>query len=51
MGLGAAAFLGVAHIIANLVGGCNCLCSQDELAKAHPNRQLSVACLILTWYE
>lgn len=50
MGLGAAALLGLAHVLANLLGGCNCICTHEELAKAPPNRQLSVACLILTWY-
>ncbi|KAK4286230.1 hypothetical protein QN277_002816 [Acacia crassicarpa] len=49
LGLGAAALLAIAHVIANLLGGCNCICSQQEFAKAPPNTQLSVACLILTW--
>ncbi|KAH7532997.1 protein VASCULATURE COMPLEXITY AND CONNECTIVITY [Ziziphus jujuba] len=49
LGLAAAALLGLAHIIANLLGGCNCFCSQEELQKASPNRQLSVACFIFTW--
>ncbi|XP_027343979.1 uncharacterized protein LOC113856382 [Abrus precatorius] len=49
LGLGAAVLLALAHVIVNLVGGCNCLCSQQELQKASPNRQLSMACLILTW--
>lgn len=49
LGLGAAILLSLAHVIANLLGGCNCLCSQEELQKTSPNRQLSMACLILTW--
>ncbi|XP_030932320.1 protein VASCULATURE COMPLEXITY AND CONNECTIVITY-like [Quercus robur] len=49
LGFGAAALLGLAHVIANLLGGCNCICSQEELEKASPSRQLSVACLIFTW--
>ncbi|KAK4577376.1 hypothetical protein RGQ29_027753 [Quercus rubra] len=49
LGLGAAALLALAHVIANLLGGCNCICSQEELEKASPSRQLSVACLIFTW--
>ncbi|XP_059661035.1 protein VASCULATURE COMPLEXITY AND CONNECTIVITY-like [Cornus florida] len=48
LGLVAAALLGLAHILANLLGGCN-ICTQDDLQKASPNRQLSVACLIFTW--
>ncbi|KAM5580747.1 protein VASCULATURE COMPLEXITY AND CONNECTIVITY-like [Rosa sericea] len=50
LGLGAAALLVLAHVIANLLGGCNnCICSQEELQKAPPNRQLSLACLVFTW--
>ncbi|XP_057451033.1 protein VASCULATURE COMPLEXITY AND CONNECTIVITY-like [Lotus japonicus] len=49
LGLGAAVLLGLAHAIANLLGGCSCICSQQEFEKAAPSRQLSVACLILTW--
>ncbi|PON48533.1 hypothetical protein PanWU01x14_236400 [Parasponia andersonii] len=50
LGLAAAALLALAHVLANLLGGCqNCICSQDELQKAPHNRQLSVACLIFTW--
>lgn len=50
LGAAAAALLVLAHIIANLLGGCMCICSQDELSRASPNRQLSVACLVFTWY-
>ncbi|KAL2328315.1 hypothetical protein Fmac_021742 [Flemingia macrophylla] len=49
LGLGAAVLLGLAHAIANLLGGCNCICSQQEFEKASSNRQISTACLILTW--
>ncbi|KAJ7948206.1 Transmembrane protein, putative (DUF1218) [Quillaja saponaria] len=49
LGLAAAALLSFAHVIANLLGGCNCICSQEELEKSPPNRQLSVACLVFTW--
>ncbi|KAH1142526.1 hypothetical protein GYH30_033289 [Glycine max] len=31
LGLGAAVLLGLAHAIANLLGGCNCICSQQEI--------------------
>ncbi|KAK4255387.1 hypothetical protein QN277_008394 [Acacia crassicarpa] len=48
-GLGAALLLALAHVIVNLMNGCNCVCSQEELQKSSPNRQLSVASLILTW--
>lgn len=50
LGLSAAVLLGLSHVIANLLGRCNCGCSRQESQKASFNRQLSVACLILTWY-
>ncbi|OWM79845.1 uncharacterized protein LOC116202746 [Punica granatum] len=49
LGVGAAGLLVIAHVLANLVGGCDCVCSQDELQKAPPNRQLTIACLFFTW--
>ncbi|CAL5211795.1 unnamed protein product [Lathyrus oleraceus] len=49
LGLSAAVLLGLSHVIANLLGRCNCGCSRQESQKASFNRQLSVACLILTW--
>ncbi|KAG8386977.1 hypothetical protein BUALT_Bualt03G0204700 [Buddleja alternifolia] len=48
LGLAAASLLGIAHILANLVGGCS-VCTQDELQKASPSKQMSMACLVLTW--
>ncbi|XP_065873267.1 protein VASCULATURE COMPLEXITY AND CONNECTIVITY-like [Euphorbia lathyris] len=49
LGLAAAALLGLAHVLANLIGGCMCICSQQELQSASPNKQLSVACFFFTW--
>ncbi|XVE49780.1 hypothetical protein DITRI_Ditri01bG0109300 [Diplodiscus trichospermus] len=49
LALGAAALLTLAHVLANLLGGCMCVCSQDEFQRASPTRQLSLACLIFTW--
>ncbi|KAL1362892.1 hypothetical protein HN51_011101 [Arachis hypogaea] len=49
MGLGAAVLLGLSHAIANLLGGCNCLCSHHDYDKASSTIQLSTLCLILTW--
>ncbi|CAK9187055.1 unnamed protein product [Ilex paraguariensis] len=48
LGLAAATLLVLAHVLANLIGGCN-VCTQEELQKASPSRQLSVACLIFVW--
>ncbi|KAG6604839.1 hypothetical protein SDJN02_01745 [Cucurbita argyrosperma subsp. argyrosperma] len=49
LGLGAAGLLGLAHIIANLLGGFNCICSKEELEKSPPNKQISIGCLVFTW--
>lgn len=48
LGLAAVGLLVLAHALANLVGGCN-VCSQ-EFSKASPSTQLSIACLVFTWY-
>ncbi|KAE8698478.1 hypothetical protein F3Y22_tig00110597pilonHSYRG00281 [Hibiscus syriacus] len=49
LALGAAALLTLAHVIANLLGGCMCVCSQQEFHRSSTNTQLSVTCLIFTW--
>ncbi|KAG4170231.1 hypothetical protein ERO13_A12G135280v2 [Gossypium hirsutum] len=49
LALGAAVLLSLAHVLINLLGGCMCVCSQEEFQRASPNRQLSMACLIFTW--
>ncbi|KAL3017499.1 hypothetical protein AAZX31_06G282300 [Glycine max] len=38
LGLGAAVLLGLAHAITNLLGGCNCISSQQEFEKASSSR-------------
>ncbi|GER43128.1 hypothetical protein STAS_19959 [Striga asiatica] len=48
LAIAAAALLGLAHILANLLGGCN-VCIQSDLEKASPSKQLSIVCLVLTW--
>ncbi|AES67298.1 hypothetical protein MtrunA17_Chr2g0323081 [Medicago truncatula] len=48
-GLAASILLSLAHVIANLLGGCGCFCFQQDIQKSSPNRQLSMAILILTW--
>ncbi|KAL0306941.1 UNVERIFIED_CONTAM: hypothetical protein Sradi_6111400 [Sesamum radiatum] len=50
LGLAAATLLGIAHVLANLLGGCS-VCTQEELEKASPSKQLSMACLIFTCYS
>ncbi|KAF9588280.1 hypothetical protein IFM89_008697 [Coptis chinensis] len=49
LGLAAAFLLGLAHVMANLLGGFVCICSKDELGKSTANKQLAAACLILSW--
>ncbi|GMI83827.1 VASCULATURE COMPLEXITY AND CONNECTIVITY [Hibiscus trionum] len=49
LALGAAALLTLAHVLANLLGGCMCVCSQQEFHRSSANTQLSVACFIFTW--
>nr|XP_016440009.1 PREDICTED: uncharacterized protein LOC107765827 isoform X1 [Nicotiana tabacum] len=48
-GLAAATLLGIAHVLANLLGGCS-VCTTDDIRKATPIKQLSIACLVFTWY-
>ncbi|KAF8409466.1 hypothetical protein HHK36_005542 [Tetracentron sinense] len=49
LGLAAASILALAHVIANLLGGCICICSKEEFQRSSANKQLSVACLIFSW--
>ncbi|KAF5741457.1 hypothetical protein HS088_TW10G00454 [Tripterygium wilfordii] len=49
LGFAAAVLLVLAHVITNLLGGCMCICSQEEFHGASPNRQLSMACLCFSW--
>ncbi|XP_020234044.1 uncharacterized protein LOC109814108 [Cajanus cajan] len=49
LGLAAATFLALAHVIANLLGGCVCVSSTKQLLSATANRQLAVAFLIFSW--
>lgn len=49
LGVAAATLLCLAHVLTNLLGGCN-LCTRGELSTAPPSKQLSMACLLLTWY-
>ncbi|XP_022870463.1 uncharacterized protein LOC111389743 [Olea europaea var. sylvestris] len=48
LGVAAATLLCIAHVLTNLLGGCN-LCTRGELSTAPPSKQLSMACLLLTW--
>ncbi|KAL3820994.1 hypothetical protein ACJIZ3_006899 [Penstemon smallii] len=47
-GLAAGILLVIAHVFANLLGGCS-VCTRDEISKASPSKQLSITCLVFTW--
>ncbi|KAI8008935.1 hypothetical protein LOK49_LG07G02406 [Camellia lanceoleosa] len=48
LGVAAITLLSLAHVLANLIGGCS-ICRREEYQKASPSKQCSVACLFLTW--
>ena len=50
LGLAASVLLALAHTIANLLAGCICVWSKEELEKASANKQLAVASLIFSWH-
>ncbi|KAA8523745.1 hypothetical protein F0562_010168 [Nyssa sinensis] len=49
LGLVAVVLLGLAHLLANLFGGCMCICSPEEFENSSAKRQISLACLVLSW--
>ncbi|KAL2341996.1 hypothetical protein Fmac_009936 [Flemingia macrophylla] len=49
LGLAAATLLALAHVIANLLGGCFCVKSIDGFRRTTANRQLAVTFLIFSW--
>ncbi|KAF8023861.1 hypothetical protein BT93_F1140 [Corymbia citriodora subsp. variegata] len=49
LALAATVLLALAHVASNLLGGCICICSSDELEKSSSNRQLWFACLVSSW--
>lgn len=49
LGVAAASLLAIAHVLANLLGGCS-VCATDDIKQASPSRKLSMACLVFTWY-
>ncbi|KAL2495277.1 hypothetical protein Fot_39076 [Forsythia ovata] len=49
LGLAAVVLLLMAHVIANLFGGCIRIKSKQELDQASPNKQLAAVSLILSW--
>ncbi|XP_030513224.2 protein DESIGUAL 3-like [Rhodamnia argentea] len=49
LGLAACVLLALAHAIGNLVGGCVCIWSKEDLNRETANKQLAVASLIFSW--
>lgn len=49
LGIAAAILLALAHVIANLLGGCICIWSKEQFGRATANKQLGVAFLIFSW--
>ncbi|KAF3327582.1 hypothetical protein FCM35_KLT07700 [Carex littledalei] len=49
LGVAAAALLALAHALANLLGGCVCITSQEEYFRSSINRRLAASTLVLSW--
>jgi hypothetical protein len=49
LGVAAAAILLIAHLIANIAGGCICYGSKAELRSSPVNRQIAGISLMLSW--
>ncbi|KAK1303405.1 hypothetical protein QJS10_CPB11g01147 [Acorus calamus] len=49
LGLAAVALLVLAHAIANLLGGCVCVFTREELDRSSADKQLAAGTLILSW--
>ncbi|KAF3320885.1 hypothetical protein FCM35_KLT15019 [Carex littledalei] len=49
LGIAAAVLLALSHVIANLLGGCTCICSRDNLHRSSANRLMAVITLVISW--
>ncbi|GAB4831027.1 Protein DESIGUAL 2 [Ancistrocladus abbreviatus] len=49
LGLAAAVLLALAHTIVNILGGCVCIWSKEQLDKSSPNKQLAACSLFFSW--
>lgn len=50
LGIAAAALLALSHALANVLGGCTCICSRDQWDNSMPNKQMAAVTLIFSWY-
>ncbi|KAL9243540.1 hypothetical protein vseg_017415 [Gypsophila vaccaria] len=49
LGLTACILLALAHVFANVLGGCVCIRSQEEWVRSSYNRQVAAGSLIFSW--
>ncbi|KAL2931171.1 5-hydroxytryptamine receptor 1F [Bienertia sinuspersici] len=49
LGFAACVLLALAHVIANVLGGCVCISSREEYARSSPNRQIAAISLVFSW--
>ncbi|KAG6525102.1 uncharacterized protein LOC122049356 [Zingiber officinale] len=49
LGIAAAALLALSHAVANVLGGCPCICSRDQWDNSMPNKQMASVTLIFSW--
>nr|KAJ0224965.1 hypothetical protein LSAT_V11C100047670 [Lactuca sativa] len=50
LGFAAAVLLAFAHAIANILGGCHCVRSREELDNVSYNKRLAFGSLVFLWY-
>ncbi|XP_057538379.1 protein DESIGUAL 2-like [Amaranthus tricolor] len=49
LGLAACILLALAHVIANVLGGCVCVSSREEYTRSSSNKQIAAASLVFSW--
>ena len=50
LGLAACILLALAHVIANVLGGCVCVSSREEYTRSSSNKPIAAAYLVFSWY-
>lgn len=50
LGFAACVLLAIAHVIANVLGGCVCISSREQYVRSSPNKQIAAASLVFSWY-
>ncbi|KAJ3670349.1 hypothetical protein LUZ60_010673 [Juncus effusus] len=49
LGIAGATLLALSHVIANLLGGCTCICSSVDIKQSTANRLMAAVTLIISW--